>query len=109
GTPRRTNVTCEASIAPSVAVAGNVPGSRPAAAGEGPAIMPIDRGGGAPIEIMRLPALRGEIATLPVNDRLALSSTRSSKVSASLAGVSTGMTSRLRLSPVQGAAPALKV
>jgi hypothetical protein len=80
---------------PSVAVTGNVPGSSPAAAGEGPAIMPIDRGGGAPIEITRLPALCGEIATLPVNDRLALSSTHSSKVSASLAGFSTGMTSRL--------------
>jgi NAD(P)-dependent dehydrogenase (short-subunit alcohol dehydrogenase family) len=40
-------------------------------------------------------ALCGEIATLPVNDRLALPSTRSSKVSASLAGFSTGMTSRL--------------
>jgi hypothetical protein len=54
---------------PSVAVTGKIPGSRPAGASEGPAIMPIDSGGGALMEIARLPELRGAIATLPVNDR----------------------------------------
>src|SRR5205085_7644719 len=95
GIPRRTNVTCEASIAPSVAVTGHTPRSRPAAAGEGPAIMPIDRGGGAPTEIARLPALRGAIAALLANDRLVWSSTRNDTVNASSPGFSTGMTSWL--------------
>src|SRR6516162_3908748 len=95
GTSRRTNVTCAASIEPSVAVTGNVPGSRPAGASDGPAIMPIDSGGGALTEIARLAELRGAIATLPVNDRLFWSSTRNCRVSASSLGFSTGMSSRL--------------
>src|SRR5215469_9858885 len=80
---------------PSVAVTGNMPGSRPAGASEGPAIMPIDSGGGALIEIARLRELRGAIATLPVNDRRLWSSTRNRRVSASSLGFSTGMMSRL--------------
>ena len=109
GIPRRTSVTSEASMAPSVAVTGNVPGSRPAGASEGPAIMPIDRGGGAPIEIARLPAVRGAIATSPVNDRLIWSSTCNSKVSASSPGFSTGMTSRLVRDQSQVPASGLKI
>ena len=83
-----------ASMEPSVAVTGNVPGSRPAGASEGPAIIPIDTGGGALIEIARLPELRGAIAAWPVNQRLG-SSTRNCKVSAWSLGFSTGITSRL--------------
>ena len=82
-------------MAPSVAVTGNVPGSRPAAASEAPAIMPIELGGGAVSEIARLPALRGAIATLPVNERRASSSTRSCRVSGSSPGFSAGMISLL--------------
>src|SRR5215469_8384118 len=93
--PRRTNATSAASMEPFVAVTGNVPGSRPAGASEGPAIMPIDSGGGALIEIARLRELRGAIATLPVNDRRLWSSTRNCRVSASSLGFSTGMTSLL--------------
>src|SRR5215469_11185894 len=93
--PRRTNATSAASMEPSVAVTGNIPGSRPAGASEGPAIMPIDSGGGALIEIARLLELRGAIATLPVNDRRFWSSTRNCRVSASSLRFSTGMTSRL--------------
>ena len=96
-------------MAPTVAVTGNVPGSRPAAASDGPAIMPIDRGGGAPIEITRFLALRGAIATLPVNDRLALSSTRNSNVSASSPGFSTGMRSLIVRDQSQAPACGLKI
>ena len=108
-TPRLTNVTCEPSTEPSVAVTGNVSGSRPAAAGEGPAIMPIDRGGWALIEMTRLPELRGAIPTWPVIDRLISSSTRNSKVRASSPGFSTGMTSRLIWDQSQAPALGLKI
>jgi hypothetical protein len=99
--PRRTIVTCEASIAPSVGLTGNVPGSRPAGASEDPPIMPIDRGCGAPSEIARLPELRGAIATFPVSARLERSSRRSNRVTAPSPGFSTGMTSRLRFGQAQ--------
>src|SRR6516162_8506285 len=103
-TPRWTNVTCEPSTEPSVAVTGNVSGSRPAAAGEGPAIMPIDRGGWALIEMTRLPELRGAIPTWPVIDRLISSSTRNSKVRASSPGFSRNDKPAHR-GPVPGARP----
>jgi len=93
--PRRTDATREASIEPFVAVTGNMPGASPAAVGDGPAIMPIVRGGGASIRIARSLALRGAIATLPFNARPGSLSTRSSKVSGSSPRLVTGMTSLL--------------
>jgi hypothetical protein len=55
--------------------------------------MPIVRGGGASIHIASSLALRGAIATLPLNARPGSLSTRSSKVSGSSPGLVTGMTS----------------
>src|SRR5947209_15424785 len=91
--PRRTDVTREASIEPSVAVTGDVCGSSPAAVSDGPAIIPICRGDGASIHSVRAPALSGAIEILPLSDRSAPSLTRSSNVTGSPPGFSTGMTS----------------
>src|SRR5215510_7712462 len=81
--PRRTDATRDTSIEPSVAVTGNVPVSSPAAASDGPAIIPIARGDGASIHSARSPVLTGAIAILPFSDRPAPSSTWSSNVAGS--------------------------
>jgi len=77
---------------PSVAVTGNVLGASPAAASDGPAIIPIARGAGASIHSARSPVLTGAIAILPFSDRSAPSSTWSSNVAGSAPGFSTEMT-----------------
>src|SRR5262249_14709369 len=93
--PRRTEVRCEASIEPPFAVTGNVFGSRPAAFSEGPPIMPIERGKGAPSQIVRSPALRGAIVTLPRKDWPGALSICSINATGSSLGFSTGMKSLL--------------
>ena len=83
--------TCEGSTEPSVAVTGIVP----AATGAGPAIMPMERGEGASIQIARSPALCGAIATLPLKSRPDSLAIRSRTVTASASRFSTGMKSLL--------------